>query len=94
MYYVYLFASRKQGTLYLGVTRDLVRRVYEHRQKASPGFTNRYDVRRLVWFEAYDDPTNAIAREKDVKKWRRAWKIRLIEEGNPDWKDLYPEIAS
>jgi len=76
------------------VTRNLIHRVYEHKQKAVPGFSNRYDVRWLVCFQCYDDPTNAIAREKDIKKWRRAWKIRLIEEDNPDWKDLYPEIAS
>ena len=93
MFYVYLLASRKQGTLYLGVTKDLVRRTYQHKTKLLPGFTSRYDIRRLVWFEAYDDPTNAIEREKEIKKWRRAWKISLIEKDNPDWKDLYPEIA-
>jgi putative endonuclease len=93
MFYVYLLASRKQGTLYLGVTRDLVRRIYQHREKLTPGFTSRYDVRRLVWFEVYDDPVNAIEREKEIKKWRRAWKIALIENDNPDWKDLYPEIT-
>jgi len=91
--YVYLLASRKDGTLYLGVTKDLIRRVYQHKSKSLPGFTSRYDVRRLVWFEVYDDPTTAIAREKDIKKWRRAWKIRLIEESNPDWRDLYDEIT-
>jgi putative endonuclease len=92
VFYVYLLASRKQGTLYLGVTRDLVRRVYQHREKLTPGFTSRYDVRRLVWFEVYDDPINAITREKEIKKWRRAWKIALIEKDNPEWRDLYPEI--
>jgi putative endonuclease len=86
-------ASQKEGTLYVGVTRNLVRRAYEHREKLVPGFTSRYDVRRLVWFEVYDDPTNAITREKEIKKWRRAWKIELIEKDNPDWKDLFPEIA-
>jgi len=91
--FVYLMASRKDGTLYLGVTRDLIRRVYQHKTKATPGFSSRYDVDRLVWFEAYDDPTTAITREKEIKKWRRAWKMRLIEESNPDWKDLYPEIT-
>jgi putative endonuclease len=91
--FVYLMASRKGGTLYLGVTRDLVRRVYQHKNKATPGFTSRYDVNRLVWFEACDDPVSAIEREKDIKKWHRAWKVRLIEEANPDWKDLYPEIC-
>jgi len=75
------------------VTRDLVRRVYQHREKLSPGFTSRYDVRRLVWFEVYDDPINAITREKEIKKWRRAWKVALIENDNPDWRDLYSEIT-
>ncbi|MEX2127550.1 MAG: GIY-YIG nuclease family protein [Xanthobacteraceae bacterium] len=93
MYYVYLLASRKNGTLYLGVTNDLIRRVYEHKTKSLPGFTARYDVSRLVWFEPYDDPANAIAREKDIKKWRREWKIRLINQDNPDWNDLYDSIA-
>ncbi len=93
MFYVYLLASRKQGTLYLGVTRDLIRRTYQHKEKLLEGFTSRYDIRRLVWFEAYDDPTNAIEREKEIKKWRRDWKIALIEKDNPEWKDLYPEIT-
>jgi putative endonuclease len=92
-YFVYLQASRKDGTLYLGVTRDLVRRVYEHKTKAASGFTSRYDVRRLVWLEIYDDPSSAIAREKQLKKWQRAWKIELIEKENPDWRDLYEEIT-
>jgi putative endonuclease len=91
--YVYLLASRKQGTLYVGVTNDLIRRVAQHQQKTLPGFTQRYDVRRLVWFECYDGPTEAILREKELKKWRRDWKIALIEKENPDWRDLYPEIA-
>jgi len=79
-FYVYLLASKKHGTLHLGVTNDLVRRVYEHRTKAVPGFTKRYDVDKLVWFEIYDDVTSAMTREKELKKWRRDWKIRLIEE--------------
>jgi putative endonuclease len=91
--YVYLLASGKHGTLYVGVTRDLVRRVHEHKEKAVPSFTSRYDVTRLVWFECYDDATNAIAREKELKKWRRDWKIRLIEENNPDWTDPYSSIT-
>ena len=93
-YYVYLLASKKHGTLYLGVTRDLARRVYEHRAKAVESFTSRYGVDKLVWFEIYDDAATAIAREKELKKWRRDWKIRLIEEENPGWVDLYPGIAS
>jgi putative endonuclease len=93
-FYVYLLASKKHGTLYLGVTNDLVRRVYEHRAKVVAGFTKRYDVGKLVWFEIYDDVTSAITREKELKKWRRDWKIRLIEEENPGWVDLYPGISS
>ena len=93
-YYVYLLASRRHGTLYLGVTNDLVRRVHEHKSKAVRGFTSRYGIDRLVWFETYEDPISAITRERDIKKWRRDWKIRLIEEGNPDWLDRYPLIAS
>jgi len=93
MDYVYLLASGKHGTLYLGVTNDLVRRVYEHKNKVQRGFTAQYDVDHLVWFETYDDPTTAIEREKELKKWRRDWKIVLIEEANPDWEDLYGSIA-
>jgi putative endonuclease len=93
-YYLYLLASRKHGTLHLGVTKDIVRRGYEHRTKAIDGFTTRYGVDKLVWFEIYDDVATAIAREKELKKWRRDWKIRLIEEENPGWVDLYPGISS
>jgi putative endonuclease len=92
-YYVYLLASRKHGTLYLGVTNDLIRRVYEHKTKVVRGFTSRYGVDLLVWFECYDDPLTAITREKEVKKWRRDWKIRMIEESNPGWVDLYEGIS-
>ena len=92
-YYVYMLASRKNGTLYIGVTRDLVRRVFEHKSKFVPGFTTKYGVDRLVWYEVYDDPTSAIRREKELKKWRRAWKIRSIEEMNLTWEDLYDEIT-
>jgi len=93
MYYVYILASRKHGTLYIGVTRDLVRRLYEHKNDVVRGFTSRYSVHLLVWYESYDDPTNAIAREKELKKWRRDWKINLIERDNPNWEDLYNSIA-
>ena len=93
-YYVYLLASDKNGTLYLGVTNDVVRRVYEHKSKAVESFTKRYSVGRLVWFEIYDDALTAIAREKELKKWRRDWKIRLIEQDNPHWTDLYPVVAA
>ena len=92
-YYVYIFASRIGGTLYIGVTSDLVRRVYEHRTKAVKGFTSRYGVARLAYFEVFGDVGVAILREKQLKKWERAWKIRLIEERNPNWADLFPSIA-
>jgi putative endonuclease len=91
-YYAYILASRKHGTLYLGMTNNLVRRVHEHKTKIIPGFASRYRVDRLVWFECYDDPLSAITREKDIKKWRRDWKIRLIEDSNPDWLDRYDMI--
>jgi putative endonuclease len=93
MYDVYLLASRKHGTLYLGFTSDLIKRVYQHKTKATPGFSSRYGVVRLVWFECYDDPASAITREKQIKTWRRDWKITLIEEENPDWTDLYDSIT-
>ena len=92
-YWVYIVASGLGGTLYIGVTSDLIRRVYEHKNKVAEGFTRKYDVDRLVYFETFDDIENAIRREKRLKKWNRAWKIRLIEETNPNWADLYPSIA-
>jgi putative endonuclease len=92
-FYVYILASKIGGTLYIGVTNDLIRRVAEHRSKAVEGFTRRYGVDRLVYFECFDDVENAIHREKRLKKWTRAWKIALIEKDNPDWNDLYPGIA-
>jgi putative endonuclease len=93
-YWVYILASKIGGTLYIGVTSDLVRRVYEHKSKVVPGFSNKYSVDRLVYFEQFSDVESAIRREKRLKKWNRAWKIRLIEELNPNWDDLYPAIAS
>ena len=92
-YYVYILASDIGGTLYIGVTNDLVRRVYEHKSGAAEGFTKRYDIKCLVHFEQYDDIEHAIRREKRLKKWNRKWKSRLIEENNPNWTDLYPAIA-
>lgn len=92
-YYVYLVASRKHGTLYLGVTNDLVRRTCEHRNRLIRGFTAKYGVDRLVWFETHEDVGAAIAREKEIKKWRRDWKIALIEANNPDWRDLWGAIS-
>jgi putative endonuclease len=92
-YYVYILASRKDGATYVGITNDLVRRIYEHRQKSVPGFSSKYNITRLVWFETYDDPTNAITREKELKKWKRSWKLQLIEAENPQWDDLYESIC-
>ena len=91
-YYVYIPASRKDGAIYIGVTNDIVRRVYEHRIKAVPGFTSKYNITRLVWFEMYEDAYTAISREKGLKKWKRSWKVQLIEAQNPDWNDLYESI--
>jgi putative endonuclease len=93
-FYVYILASRIGGTLYIGVTNDLVRRVWEHKLSEAESFTKEYDVNRLVYFECFDDIEAAIHREKRLKKWTRAWKIALIEKDNPNWIDLYPEIAA
>ena len=90
---VYLLASRRHGTLYIGVTADLVRRVHEHRTGAVSGFTRRYRVHALVWFEMHATMETAIGREKALKEWKREWKIRLIENGNPYWLDLYGGLA-
>jgi putative endonuclease len=92
-YYVYILASDIGGTLYVGVTGDLVRRTYQHREKLVKGFTARYGVTRLVYFEQFGEVHSAIQREKQLKRWNRAWKIRLIEERNPNWDDLYASIA-
>lgn len=88
-YYVYILASGKNGTLYIGVTNDLMRRVDEHRQGLVEGFTKKYLVDALVYYEELPDPGSAIAREKQLKNWKREWKIALIEKGNPGWQDLY-----
>lgn len=91
--YVYLLASERNGTLYVGVTSDLVKRVHQHREGTIDGFTKKYGVKTLVYFEVFSDMESAIGREKAVKKWNRAWKLELIEKENPDWRDLYPEIV-
>jgi putative endonuclease len=91
-YYVYILASRRNGTLYVGVTNDLARRAFEHREGAEAIFTKRYGVGLLVYYESYQDVRDAIAREKALKKWRRAWKIQLIEPNNPQWRDLYESL--
>jgi putative endonuclease len=87
-YYVCILASRRNGTLYIGVTNDLARRVYEHQEGIVEGFTKRYGVHHLVYYEVHKDVRDAIWRETCIKRWRRAWKIRLIEQENPDWRDL------
>jgi putative endonuclease len=92
-YYVYILASRIGGTLYIGVTNDLIRRIAEHKLKIAEGFTKKHEVTKLVYFEIFDQIEYAIQREKRLKKWPRAWKISLIEKDNPNWIDLYPEIA-
>lgn len=89
---IYLLASQRLGTLYIGVTSDLVKRAWEHKNDVVPGFTQRYGVHRLVYFELHNEMPAAITREKQLKKWNRAWKIELIEKNNPEWKDLWPTI--
>ncbi len=91
--WVYILASKRNGTIYTGVTNDLVRRVYEHRTHAIKGFTQKYNVTMLMHFEQFDDPENAIKREKNIKGWPRKWKLELIEKENPQWLDLWPEIV-
>jgi len=86
---VYILASKRNGTLYTGVTSDLVKRVYEHKNDLIDGFTKRYQVHHLVWFEPHEDMESAILREKRIKTWKRNWKLNLIEKMNPDWLDLY-----
>jgi putative endonuclease len=90
--YVYIMASRKNGTIYIGVTSDLVKRVWEHKNDVVPGFTKRYGCKLLVWYEAYEDLQQARRRELQMKEWQRKWKIKLIEETNLDWNDLYPTL--
>ena len=90
--YVYMMTNHKQGTLYVGVTNDLIRRVYEHKKKLIKGFTSRYNIDKLVYYEVYDDETTAISREKQLKHFKREWKIKLINEFNPGWADLYEAI--
>lgn len=89
-----ILASRRNGTLYIGVTRDLVRRVRQHREHLGPGFTDRHAVTRLVWYELHATMEAAITREKRPRRWNRAWKIRLVEQANPDWNDLWPHLAA
>ena len=89
---VYILASKRNGTLYTGVTSNLIKRIWEHKSNAVRGFTSKYHVHTLVWYELHEDMMSAIQREKAIKNWKRAWKIRLIEEDNPQWQNLYPEL--
>ena len=93
VFYVYILASQRNGTLYIGVTSDLVRRVWQHREGVVPGFIKTYGVHMLVWFEQHTTAESAISREKRLKTWLRAWKVELIEATNPHWIDLYSQIA-
>ena len=91
--YVYILASQRNGTLYVGITGNLQRRVWQHKNHQVAGFTNKYGVDQLVYYEIFEDIEFAIKREKQLKKWNRAWKLRLIEELNPDWRDMFEEIC-
>ena len=91
-YCVYILSSKRNGTLYVGVTNNLVKRIWEHKNNVADGFTKKYAVRYLVYFEQHNNPESAITREKQIKKWNRLWKIRLIEEKNPEWSDLHEQI--
>ena len=90
---VYILANRRNGTLYVGVTSDIVRRVWQHKNDLAQGFTQKYRVHTLVWYELHADMASAIGREKAIKEWKRAWKLELIEASNPGWRDLYGEIV-
>ena len=92
-YFVYILASRRNGTLYIGVTNNLIRRVYEHKNELMPSFTEKYGIHTLVYYEVTENIESAIVREKRLKKWNRDWKIQLIEKKNPQWNDLYDEIV-
>jgi putative endonuclease len=91
--YVYILASGLNGTLYVGVTSDLVKRVWQHREGLAEGFTKRYGIKHLVWYEIHAEILEAIRREKQIKKWDRSWKMELIHKSNPTWRDLYAEIT-
>jgi putative endonuclease len=93
-YYVYILASGRNSTLYVGVTSDLIKRIWEHKNKFVEGFSKQHDINALMWFEQHEEIEHAIIREKQIKKWNRAWKIRLIESANPYWNDLYLNLAA
>ena len=90
---VYILASKRNSTMYVGVTSDIVQRTWQHKNDLVEGFTKRYGVHTLVWFEAHESMESAITREKAIKEWKRVWKLALIEKGNPTWRDLYDEIV-
>jgi putative endonuclease len=90
---VYLLASRRNGTFYIGVTSNLIKRIREHKNDVVEGFTKRYGVHRLVWYELHSDMASAIARQKAIKEWKRRWKLELVESLNPDWRDLFEELV-
>ncbi len=92
-FYVYILCSKRNGTLYTGVTSDLIKRVYEHKNDLVEGFTRKYYIHRLVWYEIHESCESAFEREKQIKKWKRAWKLKLIEKDNPSWNDLYESIC-
>ena len=91
-YYVYIITNKPYGTLYVGISSNLVQRIYQHREGMAPGFSKVHGLNRLVWYQMHQDVNEAIASEKKIKKWRRDWKVNVIQEMNPDWKDLYPSI--
>ncbi|MEE8328302.1 MAG: GIY-YIG nuclease family protein [Thermodesulfovibrionia bacterium] len=92
-FYVYILCSKRNGILYIGITSNLIKRVYEHKNNLADGFTQKYNVHNLVWYEIHESAESAISREKRIKKWTRYWKLQLIEEHNPLWKDLYESIC-
>jgi putative endonuclease len=93
-YYVYILASKRNGTLYVGVTNDLIRRIYEHKINLNKGFTKKYEIHDLVYYEIFEDIYNAIEKEKLLKRWKRKWKLKLIEKDNPNWVDLYYKLIN
>jgi len=92
LYYIYILASKRNGTLYIGITSNIIKRIWEHKEKLVQGFTRRYNIDRLVYFEQFTDIKDALEREKALKKWNRRWKLNLIEEKNPNWNDLYDDL--
>ena len=92
-YYVYILCNKRNGTLYTGVTSELIKRIYEHKNNLVDGFTKKYNIHRLVWYEIHESAEAAISREKQIKKWDRKWKLELIEKNNPKWNDLYEDVC-